>query len=167
LVIKDGQTKNADNEIEKIVQRILVELESASSKDLSDARYAKMMLRLSDVHYARGVVQKLGCVTAEADKELEKRAIIRVLLFSTWLQRLYFIIRSFIMGLLGGAVTYLVIFYLGSIDVVGSIFLGGFVFVFSLVVTRLFDSQITQGTKKLVELMANHITIRDFIMKHF
>jgi hypothetical protein len=167
LVIKDGQTKKADDEIEKIVQRILVELESASSKDLSDARYAKMMLRLSDVNYARGVVQKLGCATVEADKELEKRAIIRVLLFSTWLQRLYFIIRSFIMGLLGGAVTYLVIFYLGSIDVVGSIFLGGFVFVFSLVVTRLFDSQITQGTKKLIELMANHITIRDFIMKHF
>jgi len=88
-------------------------------------------------------------------------------LFSTWLQRLFFIIRSFIMGLLGGVVTYLVIFYLGSIDVVGSILLGGFVFVFSLVVTRLFDAQVTQGTKKLVELMTNHITIRDFIMKHF
>jgi hypothetical protein len=167
LVIKEIKIQKADDEIDKIVQRILLELESASSTDLSDARYAKMMLRLSDVHYAKGVVQKIGSATAEADKELEKRAVIKVLLFSTWLQRLYFIIRAFIMGQLGGAVTYLIILYLGSIDVVGSIIIGGFVFVFSLVVTRLFDAQITQGTKKLVELMANHITIRDFIMKHF
>ena len=167
MVIKEIKIKKADDEIDKIVQRILLELESASSTDLSDARYAKMMLRLSDVNYAKGVVQKIGSATAEADKELEKRAVIKVLLFSTWLQRLYFIIRAFIMGQLGAAVTYLIILYLGSIDVVGSIIIGGFVFVFSLVVTRLFDAQITHGTKKLVELMANHITIRDFIMKHF
>jgi hypothetical protein len=41
------------------------------------------------------------------------------------------------------------------------------VFIASLVVTRLFDAQITRATKKLVELLANHGTIRDFIMKHF
>jgi len=145
----------------------LLELQSASSTDLSDARYAKMMLRLSDVHYAKGVVQKLGSVTSEADKEIEKKAVIKVLLFSTWLQRLYFIIRSFLMGQVGAALTYLIIFYLGTINVVGSIIIGAFVFVFSLVITRLFDAQITQATKKIVELMANHRTIRDFIMKHF
>ena len=167
MAIKEIKIQKADDEIDKIVQRILLELESASSTDLSDARYAKMMLRLSDVNYAKGVLQKIGGATAEANRDLEKRAVIKVLLFSTWLQRLYFIIRTFIMGLLSGAVTYLIILYLGSINVVGSIIIGGFVFVFSLVVTRLFDAQITHGTKKLVELMANHITIRDFIMKHF
>ena len=40
-------------------------------------------------------------------------------------------------------------------------------FIASLVITRLFDSQITHATKKLVEILANHGTIRDFIMKHF
>jgi hypothetical protein len=167
LVTKDTKIKKADDEIDKIVQRILLELESASSTDLSDARYAKMMLRLSDVNYAKGVVQKIGSATAEADKELEKRAVIKVLLFSTWLQRLYFIIRAFLMGQVGAAFTYLIILYLGTINVIVSIIIGGFVFILSLVVTRLFDAQITQATKKLVELMANHITIRDFIMKHF
>lgn len=167
MVTKDTKIKKADDEIDKIVQRILLELESASSTDLSDARYAKMMLRLSDVNYAKGVVQKIGSATAEADKELEKRAVIKVLLFSTWLQRLYFIIRAFLMGQVGAAFTYLIILYLGTINVIGSIIIGGFVFILSLVVTRLFDAQITQATKKLVELMANHITIRDFIMKHF
>ena len=166
-VTKDTKIERVDSEIEEISKRILLELESASSSDLSNARYAKMMLHLSDAHYAKGVLQKIGSVKSGAESEIEKRAVIKVLLFSTWLQRLYFIIRSFLMGLISAAVTYLIIWYLGSINVVGSIIIGTFVFVFSLVVTRLFDTQITQVTKRLVELMSNHRTIRDFIMKHF
>ena len=145
----------------------MLELESASSTDLSDARYAKMMLRLSDAHYAKGILQKIGVEKSGAENELEKRAVIKVLLFSTWLQRLYFIIRSFLMGLISAAVTYLIIWYLGSINVIGSIIIGTCVFVLSLVVTRIFDTQITQASKKIVEIMASHKTARDFIMKHF
>jgi hypothetical protein len=166
LVTKEIKINKTNEEIDKIAQRILLELESASSTDLSDARYAKMMLRLSDAHYAKGVLQKIGDKSG-AENELEKRAMIKVLLFSTWLQRLYFIIRSFLMGLTSAAVTYLIIGYLGSINVIGSIVIGTFAFVFSLAVTRLFDTQITQATKKIVELMTSHSVIRDFIMKHF
>jgi len=121
---------------------------------------------LSDIHYAKRVLQQIGNVTP-TESEIEKRAVIKVLLFSTWLQRLYFIIRAFLMGLIGAAVTFFVIWYLGSTNVVGSIILGTFVFVFSLFVTRLFDAQITKATKKIVELLASHRTTRDFIMKHF
>ena len=167
LVTKGAKIDRVDAEIDEISQRILLELESASSTDLSDARYAKMMLRLSDAHYAKGVLQKIGADKSGAENELEKRAVIKVLLFSTWLQRLYFIIRSFLMGLISAAVTYLIVWYLGSINVIGSIIIGTFVFVLSLVVTRLFDTQITQATKKIVELMSSHRGIRDFIMKHF
>jgi ABC-type multidrug transport system fused ATPase/permease subunit len=164
---KDAKIERVDAEIDEISQRILLELESASSTDLSNARYAKMMLRLSDAHYAKGVLQKIGADKSGAQNELEKRAVIKVLLFSTWLQRLYFIIRSFLMGLISAAVTYLIVWYLGSINVVGSIIIGTFVFVFSLAITRLLDAQITQATKKIVELMTSHRGIRDFIMKHF
>jgi hypothetical protein len=167
LVTKEIKIKKTNDEIDKISERILLELESASSTDLSDARYAKMMLRLSDAHYAKGVLQKIGGDKSGAENEIEKRAMIKVLLFSTWLQRLYFIIRSFLMGLISAGVTYLIIWYLGSINVIGSIIIGTFVFVFSLAATRLFDTQITQATKKIVELMASHSVIRDFIMKHF
>jgi hypothetical protein len=158
---------SVDDEIDQIAQRILLELESASSKDLSDAHYAKMMLRLSDVHYAKKVLQQIGSVRSGAEHEIERRAVIKVLLYSTWLQRLYFIIRSFIMGEIGGAVTFLFIWYVGSIDAIEMAILGIFVFVFSLVITRLFDVQITKATKKIVETMASHRTVRDFIMNHF
>jgi hypothetical protein len=167
MVTKDAKIERVDAEIDEISQRILLELESASSTDLSDARYAKMMLRLSDAHYAKGVLQKIGADKSGAENELEKRAVIKVLLFSTWLQRLYFIIRSFLMGLISAGVTFLIVLYLGSINVIESIIIGIFVFVFSLAVTRLFDTQITQVTKKIVEVMTSHRAIRDFIMKHF
>jgi len=159
-----------DAEIDEIAQRILLELENASSKDLSDAHYAKMMLHLSDIHYAKRVLQQIGSVTKHssgAASEIEKRAVIKVLLFSTWLQRLYFIIRSFLMGQMGAVATFLFIWYVGSIDAITGFVFGIFVFVFSLVITRLFDAQITKATKKIVEIMASHRTVRDFIMNHF
>jgi len=158
---------SVDDEIDQIAQRILLELESASSKDLSDAHYAKMMLRLSDVHYARKVLQQIGSARSGTEHEIERRAVIKVLLFSTWVQRLYFIIRSFIMGEIGAAATFLFIWYVGSIDAIGMFVFGIFVFVLTLVITRLFDVQITKATKKIVEIMASHRTVRDFIMNHF
>jgi hypothetical protein len=170
MVTKVAEIDRVDAEIDEIAQRILLELESASSKDLSDARYAKMMLRLSDVHYAKRVLQQMGNVTKQSsgvESEIEKRAVIKVLLFSTWVQKLYFIIRSFLMGEIGAGVTFLFIWYLGKIDAIEMFEFGIFVFVLTLVITRLFDTQITKATKKIVELMANHRTIRDFIMNHF
>ena len=170
IVIKDAKTERVDAEIDEIAQRILLELESASSKDLSDVRYAKKILHLADIHYAKRVLQQIASVTKQGsgtESEIEKRAVIKVLLFSTWLQRLYFIIRSYIMGLIGSVVTFLFIWYVGSIDAVTGYLFGIFVFALSLVVTRLFDVQLTQATKKIVEIMASHRTVRDFIMNHF
>jgi hypothetical protein len=170
MITKVTKSDRIDPIIDEIAQRLLLELESASSTDLSDVYYAKKILRLADINYAKMMLQQIGNKTkqsSETESEIEKRAVIKVLLFSTWLQRLYFIIRSFLMGLISAAVTYLIVWYLGSINVIGSIIIGTFVFVFSLVVTRIFDTQITKASKKIVEIMASHKTVRDFIMKHF
>ena len=170
MVTKDAEIERVDAEIDEIAQRVLLELESATSKDLSDARYAKRMLRLSDVRYAKKVLQQIGSVSKHSsgtESEIEKRAVIKVLLFSTWVQRLYFIIRSFIMGEIGAVATFLFIWYLGSINAIQMVVFGTFVFGLTLVITRLFDTQITKATKKIVEILASHRTIRDFIMNHF
>jgi hypothetical protein len=170
MAIKDAAMERVDAIIDEIAQRILLELESASSKDLSDARYAKRVLRLSDIHYAKRMLEQIGSTTKQssgAESEIEKRAVIKVLLYSTWLQRLYFIIRSFIMSMLAGVITFLFILYIGSINAIEMLEFGIFLFVLTLVITRLFDTQITQATKKIVGLLANHRTTRDFIMNHF
>ena len=168
MVTKDAKVDRVDAVIDEIAQRILLELESAKSTDLSDVRYAKKILHLADIHYAKRVLQQIGTKQSSgAESEIEKRAVIKVLLFSTWLQRLYFIIRAFIMGLIGAVVTFLFIWSVGSINAITGIVFGIFVFALSLVITRLFDVQLTQVTKKIVEIMASHRTVRDFIMNHF
>ena len=170
MVTRDARADRVDAEIDQIAQRILSEFESAKAKDLSDARYAKKILHLADIHYAKRVLQQIGSVTKQrsgTESEIEKKAVIKVLLFSTWLHRLYFIIRSYIMGLIGSVVTFVFIWYVGLINAITGYLFGIVVFALSLAITRLFDSQLTQATKKIVDLLANHRTIRDFIMKHF
>ena len=71
------------------------------------------------------------------------------------------------MGLIGAAFTFLFIWSLGTINATTGIVFGIFVFALSLVITRLFDVQLTQATKQIVEIMASHRTFRDFIMNHF
>jgi len=169
-VTKNAKVDRVDAEIDEIAQRILLELESAKAKNLSDARYAKKILHLADINYAKRVLQQIGSATKQSsgvESNIEKRAVVKVLLFSTWVQRLYFIIRSYIMGLVGSAVTFLFIWYLGSIDAITFYVFGIFTFVLSLVITRLLDVQLTKATKMIVEIMASHRTLRDFIMNHF
>jgi hypothetical protein len=170
MVTKDAKVDRVDAEIDEIAQRILKELETASATDLSDACYAKKILRLADIHYAKRVLQQIGSITKQSsgtESEIEKRAVIKVLLFSTWLERLYFIIRAYIMGLIASAVTFFFILYLGKINAITFYFFGIFTFALSLVITRLFDAQLTKVTKKIVEIMASHRTVRNFIMNHF
>jgi hypothetical protein len=168
MVTKTAKLDHIDTIIDEIAQRILLEIESAKSTDLSDARYAKKILHLADIHYARMVLQQIGTKQSiGSDSEIEKRAVIKVLLFSTWLHRLYFIIRSSIIGLISAVVTFLFILSLGSINAFTGIGLGIFVFAFSLFITRFFDVQFTKATKKVVELLASHRSLRDLIMNHF
>src|SRR4030065_2386498 len=127
-----------------------------------------MILHLSDIHYTKRVLQQIGTKRGSGtESEIEKRAVIKVLLFSTWLQRLYFIIRAFIIGLIGSVFTFLFIWSVGTINATTGIHFGIFDFAISLLATTLFAVQLTQATKKIVEIMASHITVRDFIMNHF
>ena len=168
MVTNDVKIDQVDAVIEEIAQRILLELESAKCTDLSDVLYAKKILHLADMHYTKRVLQQIGTKRGSGtESEIEKRAVIKVLLFSTLLHRLYFIIRAFITVLIGSVFTFLFIWSVRTINATTGIVFGIFVFALSLLATRLFDVQLTQFTKKIVEIMASHRTARDFIMNHF
>ena len=155
-----------DKEIAEISQRIMVELETASSKDLSEARYARKILQLSDLNYTKNIFHEIESVPSGAERVIEKRAIIKALLLSTWLQRLYFIIRSALMSVLAMVVTFFYVSFFGQIGVVLAVFMGVLIFIMGLIVTRLFDPQTVQVTKYIVRRLANHKKIREFIMNH-
>jgi ABC-type multidrug transport system fused ATPase/permease subunit len=156
-----------DNDIDEISQRIMVELETASSKDLSEANYAKKILQLSDLDYTKNLFHEIESVPSGAERVIEKRAVIKALLLSTWLQRLYFIIRAALMSVLGGVVTFFYVSFFGLIGVVLAVILGILIFIVGLIVTRLFDTQIVKATKYIVRRLAHHKKIREFIMNHF
>jgi len=156
-----------DDDIAEISQRIMVELETASSKDLSEAKYAKKILQLSDLNYTKNLLHEIESVPSGAESVIEKRAVIKALLLSTWLQRLYFIIRAAIMSVLGGAVTFFYVSFFGEIGVVLAVVMGVLIFIVGLIVTRLFDNQIVKVTKYIVRRLGRHKKIREFIMNHF
>jgi len=155
-----------NEDISEISQRIMEELESASSKDLSEARYARKILQLSDLNYTKNIFSEIESVSSGADRMIEKRAVIKALLLSTWLQRLYFIIRAGLMSILAGVVTFFYVSFFGQIGVVLALLMGVLIFIIGLIVTRLFDTQTVQMTKYIVNRLASHKKLRDFILNY-
>jgi Flp pilus assembly protein TadB len=110
------------------------------------------------------------CAESEADADSERkrrmRAMMGVLVASVRMQRLYFVIRSTIMGLMSALITFVVVWYLGTIGVAQAVFLGIFVFVVSLVVSRLFDKQIVKASKKIVNFLDKRGRLKAFVLKN-
>ena len=103
-----------------------------------------------------------------ADERCDRlRKIIRDAFRSTiQTYRLYFIIRSASISILGALPFFIVVLLLGSINVIQTILLGIFVFVFSLVVTRLFEKAIVKLAQKIITVLQRHKRVRDFILKN-
>ena len=156
-----------NEEVDEIAQKIMSKIEHTSSKELADSDEIIKILHLTNVHHAKTLLQHMDEAPTRSERDVGKKGVIKALLLSTWLQRLYFIIRSFIMGLMGASVTFLFILYFGSINFRLQIVLGTFTFVFSLAVSRLLDVHIVKATKLIVAFLSNHKSLRDFILNHF
>ena len=71
------------------------------------------------------------------------------------------------MSLISALIYFIVVLYLGVIDAVQATFLGAFVFVVALVVSRLFDKQIVKVSKKIVHFLNKFRRVRTFVLKRF
>jgi len=156
-----------NDEIQIISKRITDEIETASSHDITEASFAKKILQLSDLHHTKTLLQEIEHASEGRVCSIEKQAVIQALLLSTWLQRLYFIIRSFFMTLLGAIIAFAYVMYFGRIDVYLTALMGLIIFVATLMITRLFDPQIASATKRVVRWLGKYETLRDFIINHF
>jgi hypothetical protein len=157
----------ADAEIDDIAQKIIDEIEHKSSKDLAESEELMKILHLTNVHHAKTLLQHADETSTQSNREIGRKAVIKALLISTWLQRLYFVIRSFIMGIVSATITFGFVLYFGSINLPAEIVLGVFAFVFSLAASRLLDVQIVKVTKGVVAFLGSHKSLRNFILNHF
>ena len=119
------------------------------------------------------ILKEFNCMSdnISKDEEDEKcgrvRGIMRHAFLSTiQTYRLYFIVRSGFSSLLSSIPFLVVVLILGSINVVQAIILGIFVFVFSLVVTRLFEKPMIKLVKKIVTILQKYKRARNFVLKN-
>jgi hypothetical protein len=161
------QHHNLDDEIETISKKIIDEIETASSRDIAEASFAKKILQLSDLHHTKKLLQEIEHASEGRVCSIEKQAVIQALLISTWMQRLYFIIRSFFMTILGAIIAFVYVIYFGKLDIYLLALMGIIIFVATLMITRLFDAQIVGATKRVVRWLGKYETLRDFIINHF
>lgn len=159
---------DVDPELDPIAQKILEEIEKSSFRELTTSSYAKIISHLSDIKYTRKMLEDVQSIVANENVcEIGKRAVIKALLFSTWLERLYFIIRSLLMGLIGLFFTITTVHLIGNVNSIQTFIIGIIAFVGGLFITRQFDIQITKVTKKVVLFLSKRRRIRDFILKYF
>jgi ABC-type transport system involved in cytochrome bd biosynthesis fused ATPase/permease subunit len=107
-----------------------------------------------------------GSVDAGSQSAGTRGAMTAVIAESVRTQRLYFVVRSVLMSLISALIFFLVVLYLGAIDAVQAAFLGVFVFVVALVVSRLFDKQIVTASKKIISFLNKHKRARTFVLKN-
>lgn len=155
-----------DEQIETISQGILETIEQTDLKELSSPSEIVGILHLTDVKSAKKLVESMDKASTQSERNVGKVDVIKAMLLSAWLQRLYFVIRSLMMSILGALLYLSVILVVGSINLVSGIGLGIFSFVFSLVISRLFDTQIVSLTKYIITFLGKHQYVRDLIIDH-
>jgi len=161
------ESSASDREIDEISQDIINEIEHTNSKDLADSDEMIKILHLTNVQHAKTLLQHQDEAPTKQERDIGKKAVVKALLVSTWQTRLYFIIRSFIMGILGALLTLSFVLIFHSITLTLEIPLGIFSFVFSLAISRLLDVPIVKATKLVVDYLSNHKNLRSFILDHF
>ena len=101
------------------------------------------------------------------DGEKKKEAVVRALLAYTWTQKLYFIIRSALMGFMGAGVTAAIVYLLGKADAIQVAVIGVVSFIVTLAITRLFDAPVTRRSKQIVLRLSHHRRVLAVILSHF
>ena len=160
-------TSVGDQRVDEMAQKIVTEIEGKSSKELEDSDEMIKILHLTDVNHAKTLLQHMDEAPTKAEQNIGKQAVVRALLLSTWHQRLYFIVRSVIMGMFGALLTLTFVLIFGSINLFLEIPLGIFSFVFTLAVSRLLDVQIVKATRLIVDFLGDHESLRNFVLNHF
>jgi len=162
----DEIQSSLDKETDEIAQKLASLIGKNDGKDLEGSNEIKKILRFTDTDRARKLLATLDKISNQDEQNMGKVAIVKELLLSTWKQRLYFVVRATLMGILSAILTFGCILVFGAIDLTLGIILAIGSFVFALVVSRLFDDQIVDLTTRIITFLGNHRSLRNLIINH-
>lgn len=144
----DGETED------QLMMAIQVDLDQIVSKEVCDAVYES----------ASKEVKEKSLEELDAECKTRKTAIISVISASVCLERLYFVIRSSIMGLITGLLTYGVISIFKITNFFDLVILGVFAFFISLLISRYFDGPIVKTCHLILKYLERYRWLREFIL---
>ena len=162
----DEIKSSLDKETDEIAQKIASLIGKNDAKDLAGSSEIKKILRFTDADRARKLLAHLDKVSNQDEQNMGKVAIVKELLLSTWKQRLYFVVRAAVMGILSAVLTFGCILVFGAIDFTLGIILSIGSFGFALVVSRLFDDQIVNLTTRIITFLGGHRSLRNLVINH-
>ena len=162
----DEIQSSLDKETDEIAQKLASLIGKKDAEDLEGSSEIKKILRFTDTDRARKLLATLDKISNQDEQNMGKVAIVKELLLSTWKQRLYFVVRATLMGILSAILTFGCILVFGAIDITLGIILGIGSFIFALLVSRLFDDQIVGLTTRIITFLGNHRSLRNLIINH-
>jgi len=162
----DEIQSSLDKETDEIAQKLASLIGKKDAEDLEGSSEIKKILRFTDTDRARKLLATLDKISNQDEQNMGKVAIVKELLLSTWKQRLYFVVRATLMGILSAILTFGCILVFGAIDITLGIILGIGSFIFALLVSRLFDDQIVDLTTRIITFLGNHRSLRNLIINH-
>jgi len=148
---------NVETEVDELMLAVQIELDRTVTKEVCDAVY-----EIASLPPEEKTPQKL-----DYDCKSRRNVIMSVIANSVSLERLYFIIRSSIMGLIAGVFTFSIISVLKVTNFWQLAFLGLAGFVVSLFASRVLDKSIVQVCNKTIFYLKRHKRTQDFILKRF
>ena len=111
-----------DKDLEEMSIRFLHAIENATSKELASSSFAKTISELTNVDFAKNVLQILDN-TSKCECGLEKKEVIKGIIQLTWLQRIHSLVRSLLLGLIAAIILIPVLLIVGSLNIVQNVVL--------------------------------------------
>ena len=155
----NSKARNVDSKIVvegQLVENVLKQLESEFSERITSANTAN-----------RAFSGILNQTTIAEQRESIKKELTKAMSVSNQTQRLYFIVRSMIMSILGALITFIIVWHLGTINVIGDLALGTSTYAVCLALSRLFDERIVNISKRIILHLEDHAKFKDFIVNNF
>jgi Flp pilus assembly protein TadB len=140
----------------QLVENVLKQLESEFSERISSTNTSNRVS--ADI---------LEQITTEEERESIRKEFTKAMSVSSQMQRLYFVVRSIIMSILGALITFVIVWHLGTINVIGDFVLGISTYAVCLALSRLFDERIVNISRRIILYLEGHAKLRDFIVKTF
>ena len=140
----------------QLVENVLKQLES---------EFSEKIMSVSTANRASAGV--LNQTAIEEERESIKKEFTKAMSVSNQTQRLYFVLRSMLMSILGALITFVIVWHLGTINVMEDFVLGISTYAVCLALSRLFDEKIINISKRIILYLGDHTKLRDFIVNNF